>query len=285
MLGFIVELHMCPHIPSCERNALLPTVGKECVHVYFFGSVASWPPVLSVVIGQCVTITGLQRKLILVGPEKNEHFLFVAKKSSLVSQLSPSGCVPMDCGGKEPCFRAREKDPSTSRVTRANIHKELPCDSKEGARIGSYIEIVTDIPMPGQLVELNKQAWLLLTHYNVSQLHGLCVGAMCCSNLQEIIMEHLPFASAFWVLQVIVSLRCKFQGVYTQKQLIGSQKDSSVCWHNTGMSSHPSDHTCDSAPILIYELRMCSRSFFGTIVFAAWEKIFHLDYQQREKTL
>jgi hypothetical protein len=33
-----------------------------------------------------------------------------------------------------------------------------------GARIGSYIGIVTDIPMPGQLVELNKQAWLLLTH-------------------------------------------------------------------------------------------------------------------------
>ncbi|CAM6056285.1 unnamed protein product [Sphagnum tenellum] len=31
----------------------------------------------------------------------------------------------------------------------------------------------------------------------------------------------------------------------------------------------------------MYELRMCPRSFFGTIVFAAWEKIFHLDYQQR----
>jgi ferredoxin len=28
MLGFIVELRMCPHIPSCEHNALLPTVGK-----------------------------------------------------------------------------------------------------------------------------------------------------------------------------------------------------------------------------------------------------------------
>jgi hypothetical protein len=47
-----------------------------------------------------------------------------------------------------------------------------------GAQIGSYIGIVTDIPMPGQLVELNKRAWLLLTHHNVSQLHGLCVGAM-----------------------------------------------------------------------------------------------------------
>ncbi len=26
MLGFIVELRMCPHLPSCEHNALLPTV-------------------------------------------------------------------------------------------------------------------------------------------------------------------------------------------------------------------------------------------------------------------
>ncbi|CAM6015699.1 unnamed protein product [Sphagnum balticum] len=70
-------------------------------------------------------------------------------------------------------------------------------------------------------------------------------------------MEHLPFASAFWVLQVIVSLRCKFQGVYTQEQLIGSKKDSSGCWHNTGMSSHPSDHTCDSAPTIL--LPFCLR--------------------------
>jgi hypothetical protein len=137
MLGFIVELCMCPHIPSCEHNALLPAVGKECVHVYFSGSVASWCPVFSVVIGQCVTITGLQRKLNLVGPEKNERFLFVVKKSSLVSQLSPSGCVPMDCGGKEPCFMARERDPSTSGVTRATIHEELACDSKEGTCVAT----------------------------------------------------------------------------------------------------------------------------------------------------
>ncbi len=78
---------------------------------------ASWRAVLSVVIGQCVTITGLQRNFILVGPEKNEHFLSVATKSSLVSELSPSGCVPMDCGGKEPCFRAGERDPTASGVT------------------------------------------------------------------------------------------------------------------------------------------------------------------------
>ncbi|CAK9258656.1 unnamed protein product [Sphagnum jensenii] len=187
----------------------------------------------------------------------------------ICQSLAWNGCVPRDCGGKEPYFRAIERDPTPSRVTRATIHKELACDSKEGARIRSYIGIVTDIPMPGQLVELNKRAWLLLTHYNVSQLQGLRVGAMVAVrpvhimvldsagekglllgacfrshvcvvlfsdlNVMPVLqqpsrnhlskhMEHLPFASAFWVLQVIVSLRCKFQGVYTQKQVIGSKK-------------------------------------------------------------
>jgi len=58
-----------------------------------------------------------------------------------------------------------------------------------GARIGSYIGIVTDIPMPVQLVELNKQAWLLLTHYNVSQLHGLRIGAIVGKSLFKLSTE------------------------------------------------------------------------------------------------
>jgi hypothetical protein len=58
-----------------------------------------------------------------------------------------------------------------------------------GARIGSYIGIVTDIPIPGQLVELNKRAWLLLTDYNVSQLHGLRVGAMAGKSLFKLSTE------------------------------------------------------------------------------------------------
>ncbi|CAM6060693.1 unnamed protein product [Sphagnum tenellum] len=33
----------------------------------------------------------------------------------------------------------------------------LQCLILAGARIGSYVGIVTDFPMPGQLVELNKQ--------------------------------------------------------------------------------------------------------------------------------
>jgi len=100
MLGFIVELRTCPHIPSCEHNALLPAVGKECVHVYFSGSVSSWHPVLSVVIGWCVTITGLQRKLILVGPEKNEHFLLWQQRVAWCHNFLLQGVSPWIAGAK-----------------------------------------------------------------------------------------------------------------------------------------------------------------------------------------
>ncbi len=43
--------------------------------------------------------------------------------------------------------------------------------------------------MPGQLVALNKQAWLLLAYYNVSQLHGLRVGAMVGKSLFKLSTE------------------------------------------------------------------------------------------------
>ncbi len=62
-----------------------------------------------------------------------------------------------------------------------------------GAGIGSYIGIVIDIPTPGQLVELNKGAWLLLTHYNVSQLHRLCVGAMVGKSLFKLFTEFVVY--------------------------------------------------------------------------------------------
>jgi hypothetical protein len=49
-------------------------------------------------------------------------------------------------------------------------------------------------------------------------------------------MEHLPFTSAFWVLQVSRTVHSE-----------AADWIKEVCCHNTGMSSHPSDHTCDSA--------------------------------------
>jgi hypothetical protein len=43
--------------------------------------------------------------------------------------------------------------------------------------------------------------------------------------------------------------------------LVSLCKDSSVCWHNTGMPSHPSDHTCDSAPSKHILYRCCDLIF------------------------
>ncbi|CAM6081889.1 unnamed protein product [Calypogeia fissa] len=58
-------------------------------HVYFSGSVAAWRPVLSGAMGRCVTITGLKKKLILVGSDKKPHVMFLATQKSVIT---------LDCG-------------------------------------------------------------------------------------------------------------------------------------------------------------------------------------------
>lgn len=53
--------------------------------------------------------------------------------------------------------------------------------------------------MQGQLVQLDKQVWLLMTHYNHTYVHGLRVGAMVRSQTNNffesspIAVELLPF--------------------------------------------------------------------------------------------
>lgn len=99
VLGFLVELRACNHKVVCKASSedLLYThvVGEKqhvCVNpefVYFTGSVAAWRPVLSSLFGKCLTITGLKRKLMVVGEEKEEYNAFVATRTSILSLVCP----------------------------------------------------------------------------------------------------------------------------------------------------------------------------------------------------
>lgn len=107
MLGFLVELRSCCHSCSCllkyNKNATdtLPDsqVRKQevvdasengTVAIYFSGAVASWRPLLGAMLGDCIAISGLRRKMIRLGPEKNEFRMYVATRTSLVFHIGPS---------------------------------------------------------------------------------------------------------------------------------------------------------------------------------------------------
>lgn len=95
VLGFLVELRPCNHKVVCKASSedlLYKHAVREKQHVcvnpefvYFTGSVAAWRPALSSLMGKCLTITGLKRKLMVVGEEKEEYNAFVATTSSILS--------------------------------------------------------------------------------------------------------------------------------------------------------------------------------------------------------
>lgn len=103
MLGFLVELHACYHetncntntndlqssIPSLIRQEIGGSTFEQVVPIYFSGAVAAWRPVLGGMLGDCVAISGLRRKMIRVGSERKEFCLFVATSTSLVSRFGP----------------------------------------------------------------------------------------------------------------------------------------------------------------------------------------------------
>eukprot|EP01018_Ginkgo_biloba_P015098 Gb_29049 [translate_table: standard] len=133
---------------------------------------------------------------------------------------------------------------------------------------GSYIGVVTSIHMQGALIELDRNAWLLLTHQLLTQVHGLRIGVLLAlshvhfirtlSAWEKILLlgacfkshivvksfsslrtpfnvrpharslltryiESLPFIAAFWVLLVTACFRPKFQGIFSEKEILGSK--------------------------------------------------------------
>ncbi|KAH9314283.1 hypothetical protein KI387_022910 [Taxus chinensis] len=97
--GFLIELQACNHKLQCRMSSddlfqghSIAEKHHTCVEpafVYFTGSTAAWQPVLSGLFGKCLTVTGLKRKVILLGKEKEEYNIFVATRTTLLSLVSP----------------------------------------------------------------------------------------------------------------------------------------------------------------------------------------------------
>ncbi|KAG0602595.1 hypothetical protein M758_10G025700 [Ceratodon purpureus] len=303
MLGFLVELRSCCHgtLSCCqfsEQKAV--DVGEDgTAAIYFSGAVASWRPLLGEMLGDCIVISGLRRKMIRLGPEKKEFCIYVATRTSLVLRIGPPVVEPNPKteGAVEFCKNVSSSvlqnqprdqsrhlkdldglyDASSSNDLRIQMQPRIVPNGealkKAGQGLRSYVGKVTSILMEDQLLELDDKVLLLLTHYKHTLVHGLRVGALvairhahimtlktisekvlvlgACVRSHVWVVLHsvwnagsritqasqsrlykyigsLPFAWAFWVIHVITSLGCKFKGVYSDKELLGSMKHAGL---------------------------------------------------------
>lgn len=117
--------------------------------VYFYDFASCWHPVVSRLVGNYVSLTGLKKKLIFIGKEDSQLMYVTSEKSTLHLPRLRDQCV---------------------------LFRKTKILGK-GER-GEYTGIVTEIYMQGMVVEFDKKVMLLLTDQLLNFTHSLRVGAI-----------------------------------------------------------------------------------------------------------
>ncbi|KAJ7958119.1 CST complex subunit CTC1 isoform X1 [Quillaja saponaria] len=249
MKGFLAQIMVCGCELCGSKDPILGfdgTVGKQDSHsftevefVYFCGTLSSWHPVFTKLIGNRIMLSNLKKKLVFIGKEESCLMYVTAEKSILH------------------LFRFRKKF--------------CPIPNTYGKRtvgFGSYTGIIKGVYMQGMVVELDNEVWLVLTDPLLTPPHALRVGAVICvrnvhfvnpkfswtkililgacfktsiivesfspletrchvipqspSMLGKFIVS-LPFSARLWVLLLVTSLRKKFAGILSEKEILGSK--------------------------------------------------------------
>nr|XP_017243995.1 PREDICTED: CST complex subunit CTC1 isoform X2 [Daucus carota subsp. sativus] len=158
--GFLTKVLVCecklcsssdPDKALCgihERHCIDNFTKSFIVYIYDFAS--CWHPVVSKLVGNYVSLTGLKKKLIFIGKEEESQLMYVtSEKSKLHLPRFQDQCVL--------------------------FQKTIVLGKGE---CGEYTGIVTEIYMQGMVIEFDKKVMLLLTDQLLNFTHSLRVGAI-----------------------------------------------------------------------------------------------------------
>ena len=146
--GFLVELHACEKSKSANDQKLYSF--EKPVFIYFHGNCSAWRPILSMLIGVVVAISGLKKKYISSG--ESQFLIFVSTQMTVLHELG--------------------------KLVDENIYRIKFFGGKEN-RIGNYCGVVSGIFDNGMVVELDQRnVWLLLATHQLDLPHSLRVGAL-----------------------------------------------------------------------------------------------------------
>lgn len=249
LCGFLSQILVC-ECKLCSSRDSVKAVQDICegqnghgftksVIVYFCGVASCWHPVISRLVGNFVSLSGLKKKLVFIGKEESQLMYVTTEKALLRIPRLPNQCVSFqktDIVGKGEC--------------------------------SLYSGVVTGIYMQGMVVELDQKVMLLLTDQQLNLTHSLRIGAIvsvrnvhfvnpkfswtkililgACvktsihvksfspmetgsrihSQSQSLLgkfIGSLPFSARLWVLFVVSCLKKKFSGILSEKDILGSK--------------------------------------------------------------
>ncbi|XP_031273380.1 CST complex subunit CTC1 isoform X2 [Pistacia vera] len=245
--GFLVRVMACEcKLCSSKENKITQAckVLNKPVFVYFCGAASRWHPVMTKLVGNVITATGLKKKLVFIAKEESQ-LMFVTVENSVLH-------VPWLLEKRFP-------------VSRTVIKGKGEC--------GVYTGVVKGVYMHGMIVELDNEVWLLLSDKLLSVPHSLRVGAVislrnvhfvnprfpwakllilgacfktsiivesfspleagCYTNSESQsllgkFIETLSFSARLWTLLVVSCIRKKFSGILSEKEILGSKHKKGV---------------------------------------------------------
>ncbi|KOM26143.1 hypothetical protein LR48_Vigan233s001000 [Vigna angularis] len=264
--GFSVQLMCCECRFCCSKEVLIGKLNEsrkghsftKMEIVYFCGSASSWHPVITKLIDERVVVSGLKKKLVYLTKEESRE-MYVTKDESVLHVGSCSEkCMP-----------------------------SLKSEIKGKGECGSYIGVVKGAYMQGMVLELDHDVWLLLTDQLHTSMHGLRVGSIHhieehrsfshCQDKFHLLrcnvvfpsagmlgkfIQSLPFSARLWVLLLVSSFRKKFDGILSDKEILGSKhKEGLVQMYASSLFPWSIFQTQQGAPVWLctHDLNGCGR--------------------------
>ncbi|XP_052733915.1 CST complex subunit CTC1 isoform X2 [Vigna angularis] len=259
--GFSVQLVCCECRFCCSKEVLIGKLNEsrkghsftKMEIVYFCGSASSWHPVITKLIDERVVVSGLKKKLVYLTKEESRE-MYVTKDESVLHVGSCSEkCMP-----------------------------SLKSEIKGKGECGSYIGVVKGAYMQGMVLELDHDVWLLLTDQLHTSMHGLRVGSILSVRNVHIVNPHFSWTKIIIlgaciktsiivqsfspcqtvVLLLVSSFRKKFDGILSDKEILGSKhKEGLVQMYASSLFPWSIFQTQQGAPVWLctHDLNGCGR--------------------------
>ncbi|BAT89804.1 hypothetical protein VIGAN_06087400 [Vigna angularis var. angularis] len=245
--GFSVQLMCCECRFCCSKEVLIGKLNEsrkghsftKMEIVYFCGSASSWHPAITKLIDKRIVVSGLKKKLVYLTKEESREMYVTKDESALHVGSCSEKCMPSlksEIKGKGECGSyigvvkgaymqgmVLELDHDVWLLLTDQLHTSM-----HGLRVGSIlsvrnVHIVNPHFSWTKIIILGACIKTSIIVQSFSPCQTVCNVVFPSAGMLGKFIQSLPFSARLWVLLLVSSFRKKFDGILSDKEILGSK--------------------------------------------------------------
>ncbi|XP_022633687.1 CST complex subunit CTC1 isoform X2 [Vigna radiata var. radiata] len=284
--GFSVQLVCCECRFCCSKEVLIGKLNEtrkghsftKMEIVYFCGSASSWHPAITKLIDERVVVSGLKKKLVYLTKEESREMYVTKDESVLHVESCSEKCMPSlkseikgkgECGSYSGVVKGAymqgmvlELDHDVWLLLTDQLHTSM-----HGLRVGSIlsvrnVHIVNPHFSWTKIIILGACIKTSIIVQSFSPCQTVCNVVFPSTGMLGKFIQSLPFSARLWVLLLVSSFRKKFDGILSDKEILGSKhKEGLVQMYASSLFPWSIFQTQQGAPLWLctHDLNGCGR--------------------------